>query len=122
MDQRPPLAPDRLLHHHRRHRARRHRALLRHALRSARPRAAGHRSPRVIWFWAAYGAIVGTLALGFALDTLIGFRTVAALAARQWDAQPEGNPRLTIVVPAKNEEAAIEACLRSLLALDYPNV
>jgi glycosyltransferase involved in cell wall biosynthesis len=30
-------------------------------------------------------------------------------------------PRLSIIVPARNEAAAIEACITSLLALDYPD-
>ncbi len=32
-----------------------------------------------------------------------------------------GAPLVTIVVPARNEEESVERCLRSLLALDYPN-
>lgn len=31
-------------------------------------------------------------------------------------------PSLTVIVPAKDEAAAIEACLRSLLASDYPDL
>jgi glycosyltransferase involved in cell wall biosynthesis len=40
----------------------------------------------------------------------------------EWDlASGESAPRVTIVVPAKNEAECIEQCLRSLLAQDYPN-
>ncbi len=31
-------------------------------------------------------------------------------------------PRLSVIVPALNEEAAIESAMRTLLALDYPNL
>jgi glycosyltransferase involved in cell wall biosynthesis len=34
---------------------------------------------------------------------------------------PAGNPRLAIIVPARNEEASIEQALSQLLALDYDN-
>ena len=34
---------------------------------------------------------------------------------------PSGNPRVSIIVPARNEEEAIEQALNSLLALDYDN-
>ena len=33
----------------------------------------------------------------------------------------EDEPFVSIVIPARNEERNIEACLRSLLAIDYPN-
>lgn len=32
-----------------------------------------------------------------------------------------GNPKVSIIVPARNEAAHVEAALRSVLALDYPN-
>ncbi|MGZ4818683.1 MAG: glycosyltransferase [Terriglobales bacterium] len=36
--------------------------------------------------------------------------------------QPKaGNPKVSIIVPARNEAAHVEAALRSVLALDYPN-
>jgi len=38
------------------------------------------------------------------------------------DKTPAGNPRLTVIVPARNEQADVGACLRSLLAQDYPNL
>ncbi|BAJ62114.1 glycosyltransferase [Anaerolinea thermophila] len=34
---------------------------------------------------------------------------------------PNTFPRVSVLVPARNEEANIEACLRSLLTQDYPN-
>ncbi len=34
---------------------------------------------------------------------------------------PETAPRVSIILPVRNEEANIDACLKSLLAQDYPN-
>src|SRR5205807_4148353 len=42
----------------------------------------------------------------------------------EWDrspATPAGNPRVAIIVPARNEEHSIEQALHRLTALDYPN-
>ena len=46
---------------------------------------------------------------------------VADLTQPEWNPPQDSSlPRLTIVVPARNEEAEIEAALRSLLQLNYP--
>ena len=50
--------------------------------------------------------------------------SVADVSRPEWDRSPvtsSGNPRVSIIVPARNEEAEIENALRSLLALDYDN-
>ena len=47
------------------------------------------------------------------------------ITRRLSDGQPDDGlalPALSIVVPALNEEAVIEPAMRSLLALDYPNL
>src|SRR5438270_10670146 len=50
-------------------------------------------------------------------------RKVADITRPEWD-QPPANldaaPRVTVVVPARNEAECIEQCLTSLLAQDYP--
>src|SRR2546423_821839 len=49
----------------------------------------------------------------------------ARLAARLADLSPDGAglmPPLSVVVPALNEEATVEAAMRTLLALDYPDL
>jgi glycosyltransferase involved in cell wall biosynthesis len=56
------------------------------------------------------------------LQLALHFSEVADLTQPEWD--PPQNallPTLTIVVPARNEEAEIEAALRSLLQLNYPH-
>ncbi len=46
---------------------------------------------------------------------------LADITGPEWSAPPDaGLPSLTIVVPARNEEAELEPALRSLLRLDYP--
>lgn len=69
--------------------------------------------------WWIYGAILGALWLWRTAEAMIGLRKVADISGPQWDKYL--SPRLTIVVPAKDEGEDIEQCLRSLLALDYPN-
>jgi glycosyltransferase involved in cell wall biosynthesis len=55
------------------------------------------------------------------VDAAIGMRKIADLAQPEWDRRPSGNPRVSIIVPARNEEADIERTLTNLLALDYEN-
>src|SRR4030081_1409699 len=68
-----------------------------------------------------------TLALAWLsriIDAAMGMPSVADVSRPEWDRNPvalSGNPRVSIIVPARNEEAEIENCLRSLLALDYGN-
>jgi GT2 family glycosyltransferase len=75
--------------------------------------------------WYAISWIVGSiLALVWfsrILDAAIGMPKVANVAQPEWDRQPKQHPRVSIIVPARNEQADIEQSLRSLLALEYEN-
>ena len=65
----------------------------------------------LIWFWSLLGAA-------------LGMPKVPEITRPQWDRNPVtpgGNPRVTVVVPARNEEETIEASLLRLLDLDYDN-
>lgn len=69
-------------------------------------------------FW--YQAVVALLALGLAGTAVVNFlffRKPRALVATGGDASL---PLISILVPARDEEANIEACVRSLLRLNYP--
>ncbi len=58
------------------------------------------------------------------VDAAIGMPSVADIAKPEWDRNPvtaSGNPRVSIIVPARNEEADIGQSLAALLALDYDN-
>jgi glycosyltransferase involved in cell wall biosynthesis len=69
----------------------------------------------------------GLLALAWfsrIVDAALGMPKVANIARPEWDrrpATPTGEPRVTIIVPARNEEEHIRATLEKLLALDYSN-
>jgi len=79
-------------------------------------------------FWNALNWVAGTI-LGIAwfsriLDAAIGMRNVADVAKPEWDRRPvvNGNtPRVSIIVPARNEQDDIAETLRRLLVLDYDN-
>jgi glycosyltransferase involved in cell wall biosynthesis len=73
--------------------------------------------------WIA-GSILALAWLSRIIDAAIGMPSVADVSQPQWDRNPvgpRGNPRVSIIVPARNEQDDIEQCLLSLLALDYDN-
>lgn len=58
------------------------------------------------------------------LDAALGMSKVADISRPEWDrkpATPNGNPRVSIIVPARNEEEHIGPALTTLLKLDYDN-
>ena len=58
------------------------------------------------------------------LDAALGMPKVADISLPEWDpepAAPKGNPRVSIIVPARNEEEHIEQTLVRLLKIDYDN-
>jgi glycosyltransferase involved in cell wall biosynthesis len=75
------------------------------------------------FFWTA-GMILALAWASRIVDAALGMPSVADVSRPEWDrnpVKPSGNPRVSVIVPARNEEEAIEQCLRSLLALDYDN-
>jgi len=54
-------------------------------------------------------------------EAALGMPRIADIARPEWDRQPAAKPRVSIIVPARNEEADIEQGLTRLLALDYDN-
>jgi glycosyltransferase involved in cell wall biosynthesis len=76
------------------------------------------------YFYWITGVILGLTWFSRILDSALGMPSVADVSEPQWDSDPvspSGNPRVSIIVPARNEEASIEQALRTLLALDYDN-
>ena len=66
----------------------------------------------------------GILALAWfsrIVDAAFGMPKIADIARREWDRRPNQTPRVSIIIPACNEEADIEQTLIQLLALDYDN-
>ncbi|HVP41821.1 MAG TPA: glycosyltransferase [Terriglobales bacterium] len=67
------------------------------------------------------GLTLGAVWLHRLIDAGLGMPTIADIAKPEWDGPPAG-ASVAVVVPARNEEEHIEATLRSLLAVDYPNL
>jgi glycosyltransferase involved in cell wall biosynthesis len=71
--------------------------------------------------WIA-GTILAVVWLSRAIDAALGVRTLADISQPEWDRTPDiAKNRVAIIVPARNEEAAIKQALDQLLALDYSN-
>jgi glycosyltransferase involved in cell wall biosynthesis len=72
--------------------------------------------------WAA-GVVLALAWLSRVIDARRGMRSVADLAEPHWDrAAAPGCARVSVIVPARDEEETIEQNLLSLLAQDYPNL
>jgi len=76
------------------------------------------------YFYWITGVILALAWFSRIVDAALGMPSVADVSRPQWDRNPvstSGNPRVSIIVPARNEEETIEQALRTLLALDYDN-
>ncbi len=77
----------------------------------------------VYFYWIA-GTILALAWFSRIVDAALGMPSVADVSRPEWDRNPvlpAGNPRVSIIVPARNEEESIEQALNTLLALDYDN-
>jgi glycosyltransferase involved in cell wall biosynthesis len=75
------------------------------------------------FYWIA-GVILALAWFSRIVDAALGMPSVADVSLPEWDRNPvlaAGNPRVSIIVPARNEEETIEQALSTLLALDYDN-
>lgn len=75
------------------------------------------------FYWIA-GIILGLAWASRIVDAALGMPSVADLSRPEWDRNPvshAGNPKVSIIVPARNEEETIEQALNTVLALDYNN-
>jgi len=70
--------------------------------------------------WIA-GTILALAWLSRIVDAALGMPHVADISQPQWDRTLTGSARVSIIVPARNEEADIEETLTRLLHLDYGN-
>jgi glycosyltransferase involved in cell wall biosynthesis len=74
-----------------------------------------------IWFYWISGLLLALIWLVPTVQLALHSSEVADLNQPRWNPPPDAAlPSLTIVVPARNEEAEIEPALRSLLQLNYP--
>jgi glycosyltransferase involved in cell wall biosynthesis len=77
----------------------------------------------VYFHWIA-GTILALAWFSRIVDAALGMPSVADVSRLEWDrnpVSPAGNPRVSIIVPARNEQDIIEQALNTLLALDYDN-
>ncbi|MGA9445685.1 MAG: glycosyltransferase family 2 protein [Candidatus Sulfotelmatobacter sp.] len=80
------------------------------------------------FYWIA-GTILALAWFSRIVDAAIGMPSVTDISKPEWDRDPvaasgnlaSGNPRVSIIVPARNEEDDIEQSLARLLELDYDN-
>jgi len=75
------------------------------------------------FYWIA-GIVLALAWFSRIVDAAIGIPRIPNVAAPEWDRKPPataGEPRVSIIVPARNEERDIRATLECLLALDYSN-
>src|SRR5580700_8235462 len=73
--------------------------------------------------WMA-GVILALAWVSRIVEAALGMPSVADVSRPEWDRNPvgaAGNPLVSIIVPARNEEETIEQALNTLLALDYDN-
>jgi glycosyltransferase involved in cell wall biosynthesis len=74
------------------------------------------------YFYWISGIILALAWASRIIDAALGMPSVADVSRPEWDRNPvlpSGNPRVSIIVPARNEEASIEKALMTLLNLDY---
>jgi cellulose synthase/poly-beta-1,6-N-acetylglucosamine synthase-like glycosyltransferase len=75
------------------------------------------------FYWIA-GTILALAWFSRIVDAALGMPSVADVSRPEWDRNlvlSTGNPRVSIIVPARNEEDVMEQALNTLLALDYDN-
>src|SRR5678815_1782524 len=76
------------------------------------------------WFHWIAGSILALAWFSRIVDAALGMPKIANVTRPDWNRRPaaaEGDPRVTVIVPACNEEDTIAETLRRLLALDYAN-
>ena len=75
------------------------------------------------FYWIA-GTILALAWFSRIVDAALGMPSVADVSRPDWDRNPVtpyGNPLVSVIVPARNEEDSIATALHSLLSLDYEN-
>lgn len=74
-----------------------------------------------MFYWIV-GVFLGVLWLGRVAESAFGMRTVPDISRPEWDRDPPANaPRISIIVPARDEQENIHSALHSLVNLEWPN-
>jgi cellulose synthase/poly-beta-1,6-N-acetylglucosamine synthase-like glycosyltransferase len=74
----------------------------------------------MIYFHWIAGCALAIIWLSRLIAAGLGMPNIPDISQPQWDHSPDGEPFVSIIVPACNEEADIAQTLTKLLALDYP--
>jgi len=74
----------------------------------------------VYLFWIC-GIILALAWFSRIVQAALGMPKIADIARPEWNLSPASRPRVSIVVPARNEESDIEDALGRLLRLEYDN-
>lgn len=73
----------------------------------------------VLFHWIA-GSILAVIWLSRLIETILGLPRLKDISPPAWLRPLDPVPRVTVIVPARNEAQDIEQCLTSLARLDYP--
>jgi len=73
-------------------------------------------------FWWLLGGALAAVWLDRLQDAARGMRHIADITRPEWDRLPELMPRVSIVVPARDEQENVAAALASFAAQDYQNL
>jgi glycosyltransferase involved in cell wall biosynthesis len=73
----------------------------------------------VTYFYWIAGLILALAWFSRIVDAALGMPKMVDISRPQWDRKPEASPRVSIIVPACNEEAHVADALTRLLHLDY---
>jgi glycosyltransferase involved in cell wall biosynthesis len=75
----------------------------------------------MIYAWWIAGLVLGLAWASRVLDAGKGMRNIADISRPEWDqARASTWPRVSVIVPARNEQESIEQNLTSLITQDYP--
>jgi glycosyltransferase involved in cell wall biosynthesis len=80
-----------------------------------------------VFHWSIHwvvGSILAMVWFSRLLDAALGMPRVADISRPEWDRRPstpQGNPRVSVIVPARNEDEHIGPALATMLKLDYDN-
>jgi len=73
-------------------------------------------------FWWLLGGVLAAVWLDRLQDAARGMPHVADVTRPEWDRHPNPLPRVSIIVPARDEREHVEAALASFAAQDYENL
>jgi glycosyltransferase involved in cell wall biosynthesis len=73
-----------------------------------------------LFHWVA-GSVLALAWFSRIVDAALGMRKVSDISRPEWNKPSAENPRISVIVPARNEEDDIAAALATLLELDYEN-